>query len=212
MTTIRPELGKITTVSVVLSAILFVLIQLIFNVPPVLMFLKVGFVVFSVCLFWIFFDKKFWRWGWLRRIAYFNLPPDLNGRWKGTLQRDGESGPHQFVLEIVQTYSHIQIHTFSSNSHSQSLTASFLTDEGRASYQVIFTWLCTTKQWKVARTTPASQDFYGTSIVDISLSKDGPSEQRILRDTYFTRRQPQTRGTTELKWQGQRVYNQFQDA
>jgi hypothetical protein len=203
---VQPEFAKIATTSVVLSMLLFWLIELIFHVPLQLMFLKTGLVVTLVSLFWVAFEKWAWRWRWVRKTSYFALPPDLNGRWEGKLQRAGEPDPHAFVLEIVQTYSHIKLNGYSRHSSSHCQSAAILTDEVTSHFILIFSWVCTT-----ANTTPAGTtlEFPGTSVIEVSRGQPDSRDNYELRDSYYTGRNPQTRGTVHLRRVGNVLYNRF---
>ena len=205
MTTIQPEYTKITAISIALSMALFTAFQIVFHIPVQLIFLKVGIVGFIVGLFWLMFEKWAWRWKAVRSFGYMKYPPDLNGRWEGTLQRVGEVAPHKFVLEIVQTYSYIKVNAYSAHSDSHSLTACLLTDEINSHYILISTWICTTRN-----TLPLGTvlEFHGTSIIELSKGEVGP-KSRTLNDSYFTNRHPQTRGTTKLQWVGKQLYSTF---
>lgn len=194
------DLRKMAAVSVVLGVILYTAIALLFKIPAHLMFLKLGLIVALVGGFWLYFDK----WGWRQRV--FRLGgwlcdiPDLNGRWEGTVDRVGENDPHLFVQEIRQTFSRIQLYAYSKNSRGQSIVSHFVCDHLKGRYSLVSTWQCRTKN----RTDPNGTDeFYGTSIYEIAERDDG----RYLEDFYFTRREPQTKGKTILKFAGRKLKN-----
>ena len=208
MNALQPEFRKVTVVSVGLSMVIFFVIQTTFKIPPALMFLKVGVVTFIVSMFWLVFDRWGWRWRFVRRLGYFHYPPDLNGRWEGSLQRVGEPEPHAFVCEILQTYSHIKVNAYSRNSRSRSISAVLFRDEIGSAHMLIYTWICTTKHSPSPGTT---MDFHGTSIVGLATNEDSQSKHRRLQDSYFTNRNPQTRGTNELHWKGHKLYNSFDE-
>jgi hypothetical protein len=164
------------------------------------MWLKMGIIAFLVGLFWAFYDHYGWRQRLLRFGGWLCDLPDLNGRWEGTVDRVGENDPHTFVLEVRQTFLRIQLYAYSKNSRGSSITAQFVTDHVRGRFRLISTWTCTTKN----RTEPEKMDeFLGTSIYDIV--EDGA--ERYLEDFYFTRRDPQTKGKTRLKFAGTTLHN-----
>lgn len=196
------DLKKYACISVVLSILFYTVICLGFSIPPELMLLKLGIILTLVGCYWGFFEKWGWKcnmfriWGWLCDI------PDLNGRWEGTLDRLTEDNPHQFVIEIQQTLSKIQIHSYSKNSLGHSIVAQFVTDQVGGKYNLITTWTCRTRN-----TTNSNEfeEFHGTSIYEIVHSDDG----LILEDYYFTRRNPQTKGQTRLKLSSKKLKYSF---
>ncbi|MBK9304694.1 MAG: hypothetical protein IPM94_12645 [bacterium] len=119
---------------------------------------------------------------------------------EGTVERLGENEPHFFVLEIRQTFLRTQLHAYSNNSRGSSIIAQFVTDHLHGRYSLISTWQCRT----INRTNPNEMDeFMGTSIYEIVESGD----DRYLEDYYFTRRNPQTKGKTRLKFVGRNLRN-----
>jgi hypothetical protein len=203
MQQVSPILRRIATVSVIMGVVLYSIVQAVLDVPPVLMPLRAGAIATVVGAFWLYFERIGWRqrafrlWGWL--CDY----PDLNGRWVGTVDRQGEGSPHAFVMEIRQTYLRITVNTFSANSRGTSLTAALITDELRDNFRLIETWTCRTKK---PGGLDAYEDFTGTSVIDISSS----GADRFLDDHYFTRRHPQTQGNLKLTYAGPHRLNRFQ--
>lgn len=200
MTQVCHDLKKFAAVSVVLCILFYTIICLGFNVPPKLMPFKLGLIISMVGFYWIFFEKWGWKfqifrlWGWLCDI------PDLNGRWEGIVDRIGEDDPHTFAVEIRQTFTKIQLHTFSKNSTGYSICGQFVTDHVQGRYSLISTWHCRTRSRSVKGD---FDEFNGTSIFDIFEKEDG----RYLEDFYFTRRAVQTKGITKLKFVGEKLKN-----
>jgi hypothetical protein len=195
MTPIYPDLRKVTAISVVLCVLLYTGIALLFGISTSRMLLKIGSIIALVGLFWIYFEKYGWRKKLFRLGGWLTDMPDLNGRWEGTVDRLGENDPHVFVLEIRQTYLRTQLHAYTKNSRGSSITTQFVTDHVHGRYSLISTWQCRTKN----RSNPNEIDeFLGTSIYEIIQS----GEDRYLEDYYFTRRKPQTKGKTRLKFVG----------
>lgn len=200
MIPVHPDLRRLTIVSVVLCILFYTAISLNFNIPPEMMLLKCGLMTTCVGLFWVYFDK----WGWKERIVrlggWLTDIPDISGRWEGTVDRLGENAPHPFVIEIRQTFLRVQLHSYSGNSRGKSITTQFVTDPLHARYSLISTWECRTKN----RKDPDQLDeFIGTSVYEI-IETEG---ERYLEDYYFTRRNPQTKGRTKLKYAGKQLRN-----
>ncbi|MDQ1240205.1 MAG: hypothetical protein QG577_2391 [Thermodesulfobacteriota bacterium] len=200
MAPIYPDLWKLAAVSVVLCVLLYTVIVVAFGITPELMLLKVGMIITCVGLFWVYFDKWGWKQKWVRLGGWLTDIPNLNGRWVGTVDRMGENDPHEFVVEIRQTYLRTQLHTYSKNSRGSSITAQFITDPLHGRYRLISTWECHTKN-RIDQS--VIDEFIGTSVYSI-IEKEN---ERVLEDYYFTRRHPQTTGITQLKYMGKKLQN-----
>jgi hypothetical protein len=173
---------------VVLFLLLFSLVLLYFGTPlPALTasLTKAGSVFFIISLFWIFFNK----WGWRNKVV--NLggllcdTPDLQGRWEGTVCRDGNGEePHFFALEISQTFSNLKYRTFGEESRGESVSVVIVSkDDQSLMWEAICVWSSRAK----SRTEPSKYEhFYGTSIWEISLDKS--TNTKAIQDSYFTSR------------------------
>ncbi|WP_461630859.1 Cap15 family cyclic dinucleotide receptor domain-containing protein [Labilibaculum euxinus] len=202
MKVISPNLKKITTVSVILVVILYFVGEYFLKIESEKMPLKAGLIMSIVGLYWVFFDKIGWKydffrfWGWLTEI------PNLNGRFEGFVDRIDENNPHTFVIEIKQTFTSIVVYTYSKNSKGHSITAKFATDELSAKFYFFLNWQCRTKSLKKEN---EKDDFFGTSIIEVIRDKGIYK----LSDEYYTRRNPPTKGVTELEWVGKKLKNEL---
>lgn len=145
-----------------------------------------------VAAFWFAYDRFMWRWKLGPWVRFSNLP-DLNGEWFGDVNRLGEQAPHSFKMVITQTYSHISIETSTDKSKSVSISANFMVDETGKVFDLQNYWTCTTEK----RDDPSGsmEDFKGFSY--ISIRQD--IEVIVLKDYYFTDRNPPTQGRLTLR-------------
>lgn len=206
MHSVRPDIKNIATISAVVFLVLFsgwlrfsgADWEVIGKAAT-----KSGTILTVLGLFWVFYIKVGWRlrplrlWGWLSNV------PDLQGRWEGAVRRHKDDEPHEFVIEISQTYNSISYRTFSKNSKGDSVTATILTDETGKVFKVISTWRVTTRKLEDAT---AEDSFTGTSIWNISFE----GAVKTLEDTYYTGREPQTKGISKMKWVSRDLKNRFE--
>ncbi|MBC7784273.1 MAG: hypothetical protein H7144_10570 [Burkholderiales bacterium] len=181
------------------TALLSALYLALSDASPWAMLLKIGVLITFTAFFWSFTDKYFWRHRRIRQFL-FNGIPDLNGRWEGTIDRDGEQAPHAFVLEIRQTLTRVTLDGYSAAGGGPSITARMCVDDSGEKFALLYTWFCETRtELDGAR----SGWFLGTSVLDWL-----PSNQ--LKRFYYTGRQPrQTRGVTELRFISTKLKHAF---
>jgi hypothetical protein len=122
--------------------------------------------------------------------------PNLSGTWKGTIDRNDERGAHDFTIEITQTAYITQVHTKSETGKtSESISASFSTDDLEKGYTLIYTWLGAASKLRHDLAEPGK--FFGTTILTIDFDEKGHASR--MHGHYFTDRQPrQTRGIIEV--------------
>jgi SMODS-associating 2TM, beta-strand rich effector domain len=205
-TPIYPDLRGVAATSIVIAMVLIVFIQLVFDVSPELILLKIGVIITMVSVFWLMFDRFLWRWTFkgFKIFGYLTKVPDLNGRWEGTINREGENNPHAFVSEITQTFSKIRINTFTRRSSGHSLSAIFTTDDVGSAFYLIHVW--ETRGGSLDGS-PEKEDFCGTSFSSISIDKEN---NMVLDEEYFTRRNKSTRGSIRLKKISNQKRGQFE--
>lgn len=188
-----PNIPKIVTVSVVLTAALTAVDVGLLGAKTSSLIAHISTISTAVGLFWLYFDKIGWRQKALRLGGWLCDHPDLNGRWVGTVERHGgPGGSHPFVLEIVQSYHSIIVKSYSANSQATSNVVTIVTDSKRSGFGLIYTWTSRTKKLSGE---DEREDFVGTSVV--RYSDDGVDQH--LEDDYFTRRNPPTRGQVKVK-------------
>lgn len=161
----------------------------------------IGIVLFLFGLAVKVFENHLWKKVFFQKSFYNNIflkeywTPVLEGRWKGTLIRDGSS--HGFILEITQSYSFISCITYSKNSSSSAKAAEILFDEHNNIYKLVYYWEGKTRT--VQKEEGAFSMFEGFTVLNIITEAE---KVKKLEGEYFTNRQPkQTRGTLELNYE-----------
>lgn len=138
-------------------------------------------------------EKKLWKTRIMRMSFLENYwTPVLEGRWEGTLERNGEL--HDFVLEIIQSFTSISCCTYSKHSKSSASATEILYNDQLKLYQLIYYWNGTTTN--TVGENRDSDRFDGFTILDIIIQSGTVTK---LKGTYFTNRQPQqTKGSINL--------------
>jgi hypothetical protein len=198
------EFTKIALVTVVLSVLLSVLALILFSVEPLYLPFKVGFISGLVGLIWFVYDKYLWKIPFFGMAGWLCSTPNLNGRWVGTVNREGENSPHEFVMEIYQTMSKMKFYTYSNNSNGESIVVKLVKDETGSKFKMIAYWSSRTK---VIADATKSDQFNGLSVAGIHIDEN----EKRLSDFYFTDRTPHTRGGIELKWVSHKYYGSVDD-
>lgn len=167
--------------------------------------LNYSLITFPIALIWLFFDIYGWRNKYCKKIGLGKLlsfPPDLRGRWVGALNRDGESGSHNFVMEIKQSMTKIHVSTYSSRGESESVVDVIMTDKMGDDFFLCFLW--EGKTGKLPLQLENSGKFEGYTILRFI------EGERKMKGDYFTNRKPkQTMGYIEVKWEGYNLLKQF---
>lgn len=164
-------------------------------------------LIFGVAL--MLFENYFWENEVIQK-AMLKIPfleqywtPVLEGRWTGTLIRDNI--PHEFVIEIVQSYSSISCVTYSTHSSSTAVSSEILFDEQTKIYKLIYYWQA--KTTTVQPNTGTSNLFNGFTVLNIKAESGLITG---LSGSYFTDRQPtQTNGTLNLTFQQKELKHAF---
>lgn len=152
---------------------------------------------------WWLIDNHLWRRSWARRFLKIDTP-DLRGRWEGTIDRHGENNPHDFIMEISQSFSALSVRTYSAKSKGSSIVTKLTKDGDDPDYYLYVIWRTSAQN----RDDPAAyDDFLGCSKITIGT---GPTGERILEDDYFTGRQPQTKGNLQLRWKSPDLRRRFE--
>ena len=164
-----------------------------------------GFVTIPLSLIWLYFEKVGWRskfWAWFGKIMHF--PPDIRGRWEGTIDRVGENNPHSFVIEIKQTMTKIQVYTYSSRGKSESIIDAVASDKMEDDFTLCYLWEGETGL--LPDQSIDSGKFKGYTMLNYIKNTD----EKKLKGTYFTDRKPkQTMGNIEVFWKQKDLKKQF---
>jgi hypothetical protein len=164
-----------------------------------------GYVTIPLSIIWLYFEKKGWQnnfWKWTFKIMHF--PPDLRGRWEGTIDRVGENCPHKFVIEIKQTMTKLQVYTYSSRGISESLIDTVASDKMEDDFTLCYLWEGETGV--LPKQTVESGKFKGFTILKFIVH----NQEKKLVGEYFTDRKPkQTMGKIEVTWMQKELFKQF---
>jgi SMODS-associating 2TM, beta-strand rich effector domain len=206
MREIRPDSKKIATVSAVLFLAIFALVLWYFNTPPSVLIesiAKTGLVLTLVGLFWVYYEKWGWRWQPARLFGWLCNTPNLQGRWEGTVCRDGPGEKeHPIILEISQTFSSLKFRTFGERSSGESLSVLLISkDDQELMWEAHAVWQ--TKARKIGGG-ESLEDFYGASTWKISVDQETGTAE--INDIYFTSRK--TAGRIKVR----RVSNKLKGA
>lgn len=164
-----------------------------------------GSVTMPLLIIWWYFENFGWRsnfWKWTVKETHF--PPDLRGRWEGTLDRIGENRPHKFVIEIKQTMTKLKVYTYSSRGISESIIDTIASDNMEDDFTLCYLW--EGKAGVLPGQTSESGKFKGFTILELIIH----NEEKKLVGEYFTDRTPiQTMGKIEVFWKQQERLKQF---
>lgn len=129
--------------------------------------------------------------------------PVLEGRWEGTLERDHVQ--HDFVIEIIQSFTFISCITYSEHSSSSAYAAEILYDRHLKKYQLIYYWCGSTTN--VQKNIGNSDTFEGFTVLNILIES---GKIKGLTGQYFTNREPkQTKGKLNLVFRQKGLKNSF---
>ena len=205
----RLKVKILITISGIISILVFATVLLIWhkaeaaNLGEIL--IHYGLIILPISFLWWMLEKFCWHWKWIQKIrGALNIPPDFRGRWEGTLDRDGEEQPHRFVIEIRQSLSKIWVYTYSSRSSSQSYIAEIATDDSEVDFTLCYLWQGDGAE--IAHRSIPKSIFKGYSLLQL-YENENPKR---LSGTYFTNREPQTKGKIELNWVSLPLKNKFQ--
>ena len=150
------------------------------------------------------YDKWLWKIPWLRYVP--KRPPNISGTWKGELHSEyidpktGEKWPTiQVFLVVEQTASSISIRQITSESGSQSLTASLEKNAGM--WVVTYSYLNEPR----LRHQERSPMHVGTGILNIH-----GSPPTSIDGQYWTTRD--SKGEVEFSRHSKKIYTKFEDA
>ena len=184
----------------ILSLIIFSMFLIVFRVAKTgsigEMLLHYGFIIAPITILWVLTDHYLWHTRLFQSLRKsFNVPPDLRGRWEGTLENADGSEPQKFVIEVKQTLTTLYVHSFSSIGYSEGLLCEIAASHNEDKFTLCYLW----------------EGGIGASVKDMHhgdhfagytmLRLNENTSPKSLAGSYFTNRKPsQTRGVIELKW------------
>ena len=168
--------------------------------------LHYGYIIAPVSILWFLLNHYLWYSRFFQSIRKsLNIPPDLQGRWEGTLENADGSKPQKFVIEIKQTLTTIKVHSYSSLGHSSSILTEIAADGHEDNFMIGYLW-----QGEINTSIKDMHQgdvFYGYTMLYLH-EKETP---KVLKGSYFTNLKPvQTRGGIQLQWVSKQVMRKFE--
>lgn len=158
--------------------------------------LEYAYIIAPTSLLWVFTDKYLWHTKLFQAVrSPLNIPPDIRGRWEGTLENSDGSEAQKFVIEVKQTLTTLVVHTFTSIGYSASILSEIAASEHEDKFTLCYLWqgeLNTSMKDIHQR-----EIFHGYTMLHLH-ENESP---KILKGSYFTNRpSSQTRGGIQLTW------------
>ncbi len=184
----------------IFSLLIFSLVLVMFhiasmeNITDIL--IHYGYIIGPTSLLWIFTDKYLWHTKFFQSIhKSANIPPDLRGRWEGTLENEDGSKIQKFVIEVKQTLTRLTVFSYSTLGRSISILPEIATSENEDIFTLCYLWQGETNT--SIKDIHHREHFYGYTMLTLHQHE----KPKILRGFYFTNRiSSQTRGGIELTW------------
>lgn len=207
MKPLKPKVARLLQPLVIVTGVAILVYRQLTGSDLLAAILHVGsFASLLAVPLWILYDRVLWSIPFFRAWDYFCDVPDIRGRWVGTIDRGDSRGSHGFVLEISQTMTDIHCVSYSSRSHSTSLTAEIVCEsEHKQALQLVYTWRAEVREAVDGTPLPDVMVFDGTTILDVHLGNS-----RRLEGRYYSNRQPSsTRGRLDLRYEERGLSRQF---
>lgn len=168
--------------------------------------LHYGYIIAPVSILWVSLDIYLWHTKLFQSIRKsLNIPPDLRGRWEGTLENADGSLPQKFVIEVKQTLTNIRVHSFSSIANSTSILTEIAADSHEEHFMIGYLW-----QGEVGSSRKEMHQgevFQGYTMLNL----DELETPKSLQGSYFTNRKGmQTRGGIKLQWVSHKMIHKFE--
>lgn len=165
------------------------------------MLLHYGFIIGPITILWVLLEHYLWHTWLLQSMRKsFNVPPDLRGRWEGTLENADGSEPQKFAIEVNQTLTTLFVHSYSSIGYSEGLLCEIAASHNEAKFTLCYLW-----QGGLGATVKdihQSDQFVGYTMLQLHEN----TVPKSLTGSYFTNRKiSQTRGVIELQWVSKKV-------
>jgi hypothetical protein len=162
--------------------------------------------VFVLTILYFYFEYLGWRhsiWKKVHLNTIIKFPPDLRGRWEGTLFRNKDQTAYEYAIEIEQSMTEILVKTYSPDRYiSTSILDEIATDyQHESNFQLCYLWEGTGQ--KLHDQTGHNGRFYGYTILRLIEAK----RVKKLEGEYFTGRE--TSGKLELKWKQYDLKREF---
>ena len=189
----RVNVKYIVGLSTIVSVIVAYLLVHVWNQNFFSLAVKVGIISQIPTALWALYERHIWR------LSFINIKlnplylTNLNGRWEGSVQRTNELDGRPFVMEIRQTYTRIKYKTYSNSSSGESLNIAIMRGSDAEDIKLYCYWETSTQGLEDKTLRDA---FKGFSVMDLKVE----GGKMYLDDSYFTERNPPTRGRLRVQW------------
>jgi SMODS-associating 2TM, beta-strand rich effector domain len=165
-----------------------------------------GYIVAPSTFLWILSDKILWHtvlFQWLRKPL--NIPPDVRGRWEGILENTDGSDAQKFVIEVKQTLTSLNIHSYSPVAHSVSILCEIASSDNEEKFTLCYLWQGSINT--SIKDIHLKETFYGYTMIQLY----DHSSPKVLEGSYFTNlKSSQTRGGITLNWVSKDLQRKFE--
>ena len=192
---------KVIIVAVgIFSLLIFSLVLVLFNIVNVKSVLNLlidyAYIIAPTSLLWVLVDKYLWHTRLFQSMnKLVNIPPDIRGRWEGTLENETSSETQKFVVEVKQTLTSLYVFSYSNIAHSVSILPEIAISENEDTFTLCYLW--EGKMNTSMKEIHHVEHFHGYTI----LSLNEYENPKVLSGFYFTNRaSSQTRGGIQLTW------------
>jgi hypothetical protein len=200
MRSYRLDLGVIISVVGIFTLFVFCMIFFVFDLATNEQIFSVlrsyAHIILPTSLFWILTSRYLWHTRLFQAIRKSaNIPPDVRGRWEGTLINAEDGQTQKFAIEVKQTLTTLTVFSYSSLGRSVSLLPEIASSHNEDVFSLCYLWQGETHTSR--KDVHLRVRFNGYTILTLH-EHENP---RALRGFYFTNHKPrQTRGSIELTW------------
>ena len=194
----------------VLSLFIFSLVLVVFNIAAFESLgetlLHYGFIIAPVSILWVLMDHYLWHTHFFRSFRKsLNIPPDIRGRWEGTLENADGSPIQKFVIEVNQTLTSLKVRSYSTIGESTSVLCEIASDPHEENFTLCYLWQGQTHT--DIKDMHQEERFQGYTMLNL-LEHESP---KMLKGSYFTNRKGmQTRGGIQLTWVSNELKRKFE--
>lgn len=192
---------KVIIVAVgIFSLLIFSLALVLFSIVDVKsvgsLLIDYAYIIAPTSLLWILVDRYLWHTKLFQSIRKStNIPPDLRGRWEGTLENEMSNETQKFVIEVKQTLTSLNVFSYSSIASSISILPEIAISENEDKFILCYFW--EGKMNSSIKAIHHVERFHGYTILNLNEYE----KPKAMTGYYFTNRvSSQTRGGIQLAW------------
>jgi hypothetical protein len=184
----------------IFSLLIFSLVLVVFHIVNmksiVNTLIDYAYIIAPTSLLWILIDKYLWHTKLFQLInKSVNIPPDLRGRWEGTLENENSSETQKFVIEVKQTLTTLNVFSYSTLGRSVSILPEIAISENEDIFTLCYLW--EGKMDTSIKKIHHREHIHGYTMLNLHKHE----KPKFLKGYYFTNRiSAQTRGGIELTW------------